>query len=126
MGGQRTDEPYFPIPSESRLDPIFYLKKHSFTPYLNSQFRVSGSGKQTGRLTLVQVDDLRSAGKLKTPSAGDGFSLLFAGSLKRPLSQDIYRITHDALGEFSLLLVPVNMRDKGQAYYEAIINRLNL
>jgi hypothetical protein len=97
----------------------------SFTPYQNTQFRVRGSGKQGGLLTLVEVDDLRSGGD--AAAAGrDGFSLLFTGTSKKPLVQDVYRITHDALGEFSLLLVRVSVPNKGRVYYEAIINRLNV
>jgi hypothetical protein len=119
----RAGAPYFPVPDAVRLDSAVYLQKVAFTPYVGTQFRVQGGGKG-GLLTLTQVDDLRGNGK--TAAAGNGFSLVFAGSLKKPLAQNTYTFTHDALGEFSLLLVRLNTRKQDRAYYEAIINRVNL
>jgi hypothetical protein len=121
--GARADAPYFPVPDAARLDSAVYLQKVAFPPYVGTQFRVQGGGKG-GLLTLTQVDDLRGNGK--TAAGGNGFSLLFAGSLKKPLAQDTYTFTHDALGEFSLLLVRLNTRKRDRAYYEAIINRVTL
>lgn len=119
---QSKGAPYHPIPYASRLDPVFYLKQSSFAPYLNTQFRVrSASSKQAATLTLVAVADLRTS---KTKQDEDGYSLLFTGPLTKPLAQDTYRLTHAALGQFSLLLVRVVARDGAQAHYEAIINRL--
>ena len=112
----------FPVPGESRLEPTFYLNKASFTPYLNSTFKVRGEGKQAAAtLTLVAVEDLRAS---ERRPGRDGFSLLFSGARQKPLEQGTYLFTHDALGEFSLLLVRLHTRQKGQARYEAIINRL--
>jgi hypothetical protein len=121
--GGRAGAPYFPVPDAARLESAVYLQKVAFTPYVGTQFRVQGGGKG-GLLTLTQVDDLRSNDK--TVGAGNGFSLLFAGSLKQPLAQDTYTFTHAALGKFSLLLVRLNTRKQDRAYYEAIINRVNL
>ncbi len=113
--------PLEPIPYASRLDPVFYLKQSSFAPYLNTQFRARGANKQAATLTLVAVNDLRAG---KTKQNEDAFSLLFTGPRTNALTQDIYQLKHAALGEFSLLLVRVQMRDEGRAYYEAIINRM--
>ena len=119
--GQHPAEPPFAIPYASQLDPVFYLTKESFTPYLNTSFAVGGKGKQAARLTLVAVEDLRASAR--RPDR-DGFVLLFTDARQKTLSSGTYRLTHDALGEFSLLLVRVATRAGRQARYEAIINRL--
>ena len=117
---QHPAAPPFAVPYESQLDPVFYLKKESFTPYLNTSFAVGGKGKQA-RLTLIAVEDLRASAR--RPDR-DGFALLFTDERQKPLSSGTYQLTHDALGEFSLFVVRLSARQKGQARYEAIINRL--
>ena len=111
----------FPVPGASRLDPMFYLNKASFTPYVDTTFRLRGEGKQAALLTLVAVEDLRASAR--RPDR-DGCSLLFTSARQKPLPQSTYQFEHDSLGEFSLLLVRLNTRHKGAARYEAIINRL--
>ena len=118
--GQHPAAPPFAVPYASQLDPVFYLKKESFTPYLNTSFAVGGKGKQA-RLTLIAVEDLRASAR--RPDR-DGFALLFTDARQKTLSPGTYQLTHDALGEFSLLLVRVVARAGRQARYEAIINRL--
>jgi Domain of unknown function (DUF6916) len=109
------------VPDASRLDPIFYMNKASFAAYVGSTFRVRGEGKQAAVLTLVAVEDLRAGARRP---GRDGCSLVFAGTRQKPLAQGTYQFTHDALGEFSLLLARLNTRQKGAVRYEAIINRL--
>ena len=118
--GQHPAAPPFEIPYASQLDPVFYLKKESFTSYLNTSFAVGGKGKQA-RLTLIAVEDLRA--NARRPDR-DGFALVFTDERQKPLSSGTYQLTHDALGEFSLLLVRVGERAGRPARYEAIINRL--
>jgi hypothetical protein len=120
--GHRKGTSLEPVPYEARKDRVFYLKRSSFAPYMNTPFRVrSTSSKGAATLTLVAVTDLHgSAAK----DSEDAYSLLFTGARTKALAQDIYLFSHDALGEFTLLLVRVETRDEKHAYYEAIINRL--
>ena len=50
----------------------------------------------------------------------DSFSLLFRGSLRTPISQDVYAVRHPALGTMRVLLVRVLNEDQKSAYYEVI------
>ncbi len=109
------------MPDASRLDAVYYLNKDSFTAYLNSPFKIAGANKQTVLLTLVAVDDLRASARRP---GRDGCSLVFAGPRQKSLPSGTYLFTHAALGEFSLLLTRLNTRQKGQARYEVVINRL--
>ena len=124
--GQAPEEPNpahipFPVPDASRFDPIFYMNKASFAPYLDSTFRLRGEGQQSAVLTLVAVEDLKAGARRP---GRDGCALLFTSTRQKPLAQGTYQFTHDALGEFSLLLVRTNTRQKGAVRYEAIIKRL--
>ena len=112
---------------ESQFDPTSYLKKSSFTPYLNTKFYVSDAASRV-TLTLVEVSALRQASRMPNMSpevaAEDAFSLVFRGARGASLPQGIYTFEHDALGQLSLFLVPIN-RAGGRGYFgEVIINRL--
>jgi len=51
------------------------------------------------------------------------FSLIFKGSPATSLRQNSYRVEHDSLGKFRMLVVPVG--NSKQNLYEAVFNRLN-
>ncbi|HEX8071199.1 MAG TPA: hypothetical protein VF546_14685 [Pyrinomonadaceae bacterium] len=117
----------FPLPYASQLDPVYYLTKASFVPYLKSQFNAyAGEDGRALPLTLVGVSDLpRPRGADVRALAGrEGFSLLFTSGGRKALPQATYRLKHAALGEFSLLIVPVSQGQAGGARYEAVVNRL--
>lgn len=111
---------------EGGSDSTFYLKKSSFTPYVGTGFTVRGEVSQgAASLTLVEVRDLRR-GRRQGPAEPDEgkYALLFAGSRRAPLAQDVYHFEHDALGEFWLMLVPTVHKDTRRRYYEAVVNQL--
>ncbi|MFN2529914.1 MAG: hypothetical protein ABR555_01325 [Pyrinomonadaceae bacterium] len=120
--GKQTN--YFQIPVQSQADPLIYLKQSSFEPYVNSIFRVHSNIVST-ELTLAAVTAILPPKISKKDKlsllAGDRFSLLFRSDASIP--QDVYQISHAALGEFRLLIVPTISRDNSSNYYEAVINR---
>jgi hypothetical protein len=118
------------VPLEAQSEPLFQYRRSSFSPYLNSVFAVSNGAMYVE----VSLSEISSFGVSK-PKKGkrsvvadveeeDRFSLLFRGPLDLPLRQDVYNISHAALGNFRLLLVPVLTPMNDAHYYEAVINRV--
>lgn len=112
------------IPFASQQDPVFFFQKETFTPYINSNFVVRGPSGRAANFKLIGVDDPPARPKGNNPGnrVSTSFSLFFSGG-KRSWPQDQYEVTHDALGTFKLLIVPVVSR--GEPMYQAVINHLN-
>lgn len=68
---------------------------------------------------------LAEATPLPARYGGDGFrppfSLIFSGSLEYALSQRLYRLQNEALGEITIFLVPVGKDAQGYSY-QALFN----
>jgi len=111
------------------------LDRAAFTGALGSSFQVSPASGQgnTVWLQLITVDDLPeitppdlSSMAVQPPASSSpvpvtsGFVLSFLGTTSQPLAQETYTFQSDALGTFSLLLVP---EPDGQTY-DAVINLL--
>jgi Domain of unknown function (DUF6916) len=92
------------------------LHLNSFSEHLNTKFRAH-AGDKIVELELAEATDLGSNAKQEQ------FSLVFRGPLDTALDQMIYKIEHDALGSFDLLVVPIG-KDEGGRDYEVIFNRL--
>jgi len=116
----KTDNLFF-VPPESMSDPINYFTSKHFEPFVNTSFKVNGGSHLTSQLVLKEVTNLEHQANKKGGYSGESFSLLFKGSARRKLVQDTYRFTHDALGEFTFLAVPVGISGTG---YEVIVNRI--
>lgn len=114
------NEEFFVPPPESLSDPLNYLTKAHFEPFVDTFVQVREGEKQI-QLRLIQVAELKREANERRSFSGESFSLLFEDSRKARLTQEVYSIQHFALGEFSLLLVPTGI--KGNRY-EAIINRI--
>ncbi|HLM00041.1 MAG TPA: hypothetical protein VK400_03235 [Pyrinomonadaceae bacterium] len=110
----------FMPPPESFADPLNYLTKAHFEPFVDTFVQVR-TGETKIQLRLIEVRDLKREDNEKRSFRGESFSLLFEDSLQARLPQEVYPIEHFALGEFSLLLVPTGI--KGNRY-EAVINRI--
>jgi hypothetical protein len=96
------------------------LDRAVFQAQLKTSFLI---GVSKVRIRLIEVFDL---GSRQTASGKrEAFTLTFRGDNGSPLRQDTYRIEHEKLGMFSLLIVPIVSRDKSARYYEAVINRLH-
>ena len=92
------------------------LDMATFQRTLQTNFLLT-SGLKSATVKLVEVSDYRN-GRAQN-SDKECFSLLFTASKNVNLHQDTYKVKHNALGEFSMLVVPV-----GGTYYEAVFNRL--
>jgi hypothetical protein len=94
------------------------LSCEDFEPYVGSDFKIVTEGVPDMALTLTE------AKTLKTQPLDEGrrlpFALLFEGSAPL-LPQQIYRFTHDAMGQSEIFIVPIAKTDNGFRY-EAIFN----
>jgi hypothetical protein len=114
----------FAIPYEAKLNPVFSYRKATFDPYVGGIFTARGAGGKKVELTLTAVRSPRPS-KARALTAKErpteSFTLIFSAS--GPLSDlsSIHQLEHAALGKFSLFLVPFE-DEKGQEFYEAVIN----
>lgn len=119
-------EPSSLLPAYRHLRADFSLNREAFVRCLNTRFSfVHGVAKPVA-VKLVEVNDLTP--KPKTTSAEatgkECFAAVFVGSHNAPLRQETYAVTHESLGKFSMLVVPV-ARNKEGFHYEAVFNRLH-
>jgi hypothetical protein len=89
----------------------------TFAEQLNTGFRFRLGESDVMEAQLIEVKDTG------TTPIQEQFSLFFQTARGRPPQQALYRVEHEKLGEFDLLLVPVRA-DAQNTYYEAIFNRL--
>jgi len=89
----------------------------TFSEQLNTKFRVHVADPDVVDIELTEVAPGR-----QTPRQ-EQFSILFRGPGDAFFGQGNYRIEHEKMGTFDLLLVPVAKDDTG-FYYEAVFNRL--
>ena len=108
--------------AQARKDPLFYLRRATYMPHLNTVFRLDHPHAPVNA-ELVEITNLvkkqrdgRSSGR---PEA---FSLLFETTKGEPVLQGTYTIHHRKIGTFPLFLVPVGRGVKGH-YLEAIVDR---
>lgn len=92
------------------------LEITSFQPHIGSTFTLSAADGGLA-LALLSVTPLGH----QRIGARTAFSLIFRGPAAPRLPQRTYALTHAALGEQSIFLVPVSARD-GALEYEAIFN----
>lgn len=112
----------FQVPAESLSDPLNYLVKEHFEPFVGTAMRAGIEGEAKVDLRLKAVTELTRRINVKRGYRGESFSLLFEGVSKRRLAAGSYVFDHGNLGTFALLLTPVGKAGKS---YEAIINRVD-
>src|SRR5258708_10840568 len=97
----------------------------SFSPFVDTRFRLRTSGTGQIPVMLTRVNELRvNANEIALAQQGkECFSLEFVSRSSKRLTQGVYQLRNDSLGAFSLLLVPVGDSGQGEVY-EAIVNRL--
>ena len=90
-----------------------------FEPHVGTDFSIDVSDGVVTSATLdsVQRHPPRSHGDRTEP-----FSLVFLGASGTPLPQTIYTMTHPALGNLAIFLVPIGPDDNGRQRYEAVFN----
>jgi hypothetical protein len=95
------------------------LTPASFEAHLNTPFHVHFGGNAPLEILLSEV-------RLLEPHPGpraQPFSLYFSGPAGSRLPQQIYKLTHDSMGELDIFLVPLGPHPKrGGMMYEAVFN----
>jgi hypothetical protein len=102
------------------------LNRQAFARNLNTRFTLAHGKAPAVAVKLVEVNDLTpESGRPSAAATGkECFVAVFTGSRNAPLRQETYTVTHESLGKFSMLVVPVASK-KGGLYYEAVFNRLH-
>ena len=93
------------------------LTRTLFMEHLNSKFQMFIGPETSAEVELVEVEERRS-----TPRQ-EQFAVIFRAPASVPAQQGMYKLKHDVLGEFEILLVPFK-RDNESIYFEAFFNRL--
>lgn len=92
------------------------IKKEDFDKYLNTNFVMHLDNQESVTIKLVDTID-------KTTDNTEGFSLHFLGNFDTIFPQKIYTLSHDAMGEISIFIVPISKNDNG-IMYESIFLKL--
>lgn len=121
LGQAISGDEYFQIPVESANDPLNYLLKEHFDPFVGTTMIAGIEGERAINLRLIAVRDWSIPINVECGLQGVSYSLLFENVSRRPIAPGIYIFDHDVLGRFSLALLPVGQSGKN---YEAVINRL--
>jgi len=109
------------LPPKGNKSAVFNFTKATFTPYVDTVFRIYPDSSKALKTTLVSVGDVGPVPD-KRANGRECFVLRFRGT--ETLQQNTYTIEHEVLGRFELFLVPAG-RNKKSVYYQAVINRLN-
>ena len=70
-------------------------------------------------LLLISVDRLDTGASIDDR---DAFSVVFRSDGSEILEQQIYRISHESLGDMDLFIVPIGPDDTGGMRYEAVFS----
>jgi hypothetical protein len=120
FGQSRAAGDIFAVPSESLSDPLLYLTRAHFEPYLNTTIQVRDGEKEI-QLTLVELPAHDLQPNQKRGFYGESFSLILAAPGRTRIEPGLYTIEHPVLGTFLLNLNPVGRSNR----CEAVINRVN-
>ncbi len=96
---------------------IYSLTRDGMAEYTNASFVVLNAPAAPVTVQLVEVTPRRATPRQEI------FSLMFRGPAGHFLPQHTYTLRHGQMGEFLLMLVPVE-RDQEGFIYEAAFNRL--
>ena len=94
------------------------LTEAEFSRHLNTDFDLT-FGEEQLHLRLVAVKPYLP--QANEQSGMERFSLFFDGPLDRYLPQRVYRLTHEAMGEIDIFLVPIEKKESAFRY-EAVFN----
>ena len=94
------------------------LTEAEFSRHLNTDFDLSFGDEQL-QLRLVAVKPYLP--QATEQSGMERFSVFFDGVLDRYLPQRMYRLTHEAMGEIDIFLVPIEKKESAFRY-EAVFN----
>lgn len=119
-------EPNLLLPAYPHLRAGLSLNREAFARCLNTRFSFAHGEATPVAVKLIEVSDLTpQANRPSAEATGkECFAAVFMGSHNAPLRQETYAVTHESLGRFSMLVVPI-ARNKEGLYYEAVFNRLH-
>ena len=95
------------------------LTEKEFSQHVNTKFRANLEDGGAVDLELVEVKGYLS--KPEEQSGMERFSAFFQGPPETRLTQKVYTLNHDRMGEFEVFLVPVGPETQG-VRYEAVFN----
>ena len=101
------------------VNGVSHLDMQAFSRCLRTNFSLSHANARSVTVKLVEVHDWLQNAATKT--GRECFSLMFRGTDLARLQQNTYRVEHDSLGKFEMLLVPIGGK---RVHYEAVFNRL--
>ncbi|MEO8436272.1 MAG: hypothetical protein ABI596_15325 [Pyrinomonadaceae bacterium] len=118
--------PNSPLPAYPNFRAALSLNREAFSRCLNTRFSFVHGEATPVAVKLIEVNDLTpNANRPSAEATGkECFAAVFIGSHNAPLRQETYTVTHESLGRFSMLVVPVASNKEG-LYYEAVFNRLH-
>jgi hypothetical protein len=86
----------------------------TFTPLVGEPFQILAEDGVTVDVVLMEATEPpldREPTGARVP-----FSIVFRGPLEPLLPQSIYRLSHEALGQFDLFIVPIGQDEEGTRY----------
>ena len=97
------------------------LTEEEFSKHVNTTFRLNVDGHSPIDLDLVEVKGYPHKDKPGEEKGMERFSVYFYGPGDIYIPQATYKLTHDAMGEMALFLVPLAHNERG-FLYEAVFN----
>ena len=94
------------------------LTEEEFSKHVGTDFYVKSSEGEV-KITLAEVKGYRAASTEEKNL--ERFSLFFAGPADSFLSQQVFHVRHETMGEFDIFLVPIK-NDADGFRYEAVFN----
>src|SRR5687767_13498127 len=119
-------EPNSTLPASPNFRAGLALNRQAFSRCLNTRFTFVHGEATPVAVKLIEVNDMTPiANKPSAEATGkECFAAVFIGSHNAPLRQETYAVTHESLGRFSMLVVPIARTNEGFRY-EAVFNRLH-
>ncbi len=103
------------------FNAIANFSKADFEAQVGTEFNLLSQTHGHRHVTLIGVRGSSAQKEDRTES----YSLVFKGTDWEDVNQDVYYVSHPALGYFHVLMAPVRESRKGsQLCYEAIVNRV--
>lgn len=99
------------------------LKLENFAPHESTTFKLDLGNDETIDLDLIEVKSIKIEDANRDPNLRqEPFRLTFRGGPKDAyLQQQIFKLTHEVLGDLEIFLVPIGPDSEGMCY-EAIFN----
>jgi len=114
------------MPLQAQTDPVFLFSPATFKPYVGSIFTAPNARGERIPMTLISLTQFTPRQPTKVTSnylRTETFSLVFKADADLPPFTSIHKMSHPALGDFSLFLTKIKST-RGDRLYEAVINHI--